>query len=154
MWLCCLLIVCSCYSQDRWADSTGNYPCYIYLHGDTLGAFTLVQMRRIAATYVRLDECDSISGQLMAERDGRRLLDQKSDSLIHSYQELALHDEGIFRAYQLQEKLNTDEMASMRRQNKLDKIKARFLGVGIGIPLTSGIAIGSFFLGVFLKPKL
>ena len=149
MYLCCLLIACSGYSQIRSAESTARYPCYIYLHGDTLGAFTLGQMRHIAATYLKLDECDSIATQLVAERDARQHLDLQTDSAIRAYQSIVMRDQRIFDTYQHQLSLKDSELGSLRRSARLTRIKSW----AISIPVVGTISVGTFLIGYLITHK-
>ena len=153
MWLCCLLIVCSGYSQTTSAASEDKYPQYIVLHGDTVGVFSIPQMRHIAQTYYLLDECDSIASALVSERDARRELDAKTDSVIAAYQEIASQDEAVFAAFGKQQVLDKAELASMRREARLAKIKSKVLGWGIGVPVISVVGVGGFILGNVLHLK-
>lgn len=91
---------------------------------------------------------------MQTELDARIALDAGTDSVIAAYQRIAIHDQNVFAAYQQQEKLNTDEMASMRRQAKLTAIKSKILGLGIGIPTASAVGVAGFILGTILKIKL
>ena len=154
MWLCSLLIVCSGYCQAISADSADKYPCYIALHGDTVVVFSLPQARHIAQTYYLLDECDSIATELAAERDRRQDIDLRTDSIIASYQAELSKDEVIFKAYQKEQLLDQDQMASMRKQARLEKIKSKVLGFGIGVPVISVVGVGAFIAGCFFKVKL
>ena len=154
MWLCCLLIVCSGYSQKISAASEDKYPQYILLHGDTVGVFSIAQMRHIAQTYYLLDECDSIATDLAAERDRRSDIDKETDSIIVSYRSIVAKDEVIFHNYQAEQSLDQQQLASVRKQARLDKIKSKVLGWGIGVPLTAGVGIAGFVIGTILKPKL